>query len=175
MTTKASSDIPEPALEARHIAENMKECGNRHFQKGRFNSAVDCYEAAARKIGVALDACNQLRQYARAGYVKYKRAERTFESESITLFAQIHSNLSKAFSKLERWSDARAAAATARQKLPEFKPAIKAGASAALSARDVHGSEWDSLRQYAARFPTDGEAQQLVAAWEQLHKVMDQN
>lgn len=159
--------FPESVVEAREVAAKLKEYGNDLFRKGRFNNAIDCYDGAAHRVQVAHDACAELRREEKKGTVPFGKEERAFEADAILLHAQIHTNRAKALIKLSRWEDARQAAQRARLKVPDFKAAIKAGAAAALAAKDLKGKEFDILRHYAARFSDDSEAAALVAAWEE--------
>lgn len=156
------------------MAEKLKAFGNDRFRNGRYNDAIDCYDGAAQRVELAHKTCEELRREEKKGMVPFRKAERTFEADTIQLYAQIHANRAKAFLKLCRWEDARQAAQSARVRVPDYQAAIKAGATAALAAHDLKGNEFDTLRHYSARFPEDNEASVLVAAWEKA-VVMEQN
>ena len=77
-------------------------------------------------------------------------------------------NRCRALCKLERWAEAREAAATLRDVDPSHAAGVVGGARAALGLGDATGPEWDPLRAHALSHPEDHEARALVARWEEL-------
>ena len=151
-----------------YLAENAKKCGNDKFKAGKHADALDWYDQGISEVDVLMAHVATLTRASAAGTLKLNKKSRKLVKTANTLHAALHSNRCKALCKVGRWEDARAAAATVRAVSPDHEGSIKAGAHAALGARDAGASEWDLLRNFALTHPDDAEAQDLAAAWEEL-------